>query len=136
MTDSLDLDLTGLQPSKIRLLISEEEEILIDSDQPTLLVGRAALWFNDYLTFNDTDPTARKFSDNDGWEIVAELAGRDLRGKITTLGMVKLLHFFRDRTLAEVQKILSSSPFALLARSTEQSPSETSSEAQPSSDAP
>ena len=125
-----DLDLSGFMPNTITLKL-RDKTIEVSSDQPPGLMSQVNAWIDSYFTGN-ADPS--KPVDMDvAWKLAEEICGQDMR-EIGTLGVVRLLTFFRDTTLVALQEIFSGPRYGSPESSMEESPSETSSEVETSSE--
>lgn len=127
-----EVDLRGFMPQTIKIRVGEDEYIEVSSDQPPALVSQANVWLHEHA-LNSEDPNANPINVDKGWDLLNEMCGQDMR-QVGVLGMVKLLHFFRASTSAQLQEIYSASPLGSVVSSTVESPSETSSEVPSSSE--
>ena len=132
MTDALKLDLTGFLPQEIELTLGEEV-IKVSSDPPPSVVIKAADWRRRFYGALATPDNPVDMEE--GWEIAAELCGQDMR-KIGSTGLVALLSFFQKLMTTNLQDISWILPLESQESSTEQSPSENSSEVDSSSEPP
>lgn len=132
-TEPVELDLTDFMPKSIRMRLGEDRVVEISSDQKPGTISRANAWLRDYLAGNDD--VTKQVNEDEGWEILNLICGQDMH-EIGTLGMVRVLSFFQDTTLVSLQKIFSASRYGSVGSSTEDSPSETSSEVLSSSEPP
>lgn len=126
-----ELDLTGFMPMTIVLRLGAERTVEVSSDQPPALISQANVWLDSYQAGNADADTPVDMEE--GWRLVNEICGQDMH-EIGVLAAVKLLTFFRGLILVKLQEIYSVSPSKSAESSTEESASETSSPAVPSSE--
>ena len=121
----LDLDLTGFLPQLVNIRMSPTDVLTVSTDQPPALLARANEWLMQHA--DALSDTSKSVDVEVGWDLAAQFCGRDMHS-IGVVALVRLLHFFRKGASDKMGEIYSLLPSESQELSTEESPSESSSE--------